>query len=191
MARKRKPSAATPRAKQAAKRKRARRASATTTKRARRNLQRSAAAEWHSHFGPLEALRTGEAAFRLETSASFRGARRRPRTRAAVPRGARVQALVGIRWTDPTFPIFYDIIVNGVPISPPNSAIGGKEIREVTLVRGQDNAIDWLIQHSSQGWHNKVFVKLDEQVFQLGEDSDESSADTDDLSTGMSNVPVP
>lgn len=142
-----------------------------------------AAVTWDALLGHEEALHRAEKIF----VAATRGAP--PVARAPV--AAATQGQLGIWWTDPTFPIFYNIIVNGTPLDPPNYAKGGQVIRTIPLVPGRDNRIAWAIRHTGQGWKNRVLLKLDDAVTELGQDQDESPASTDDLSRGVKKVPVP
>jgi hypothetical protein len=93
-----------------------------------------------------------------------------------------IAASVGIAWTDPTFPIFYHVLVNGMDIGSPHDAKGGRVVRDIALDPGE-NRIDWGIRHTGQGWKNAVFLKVRGQVFKLAEDSDPSTDEGDDLST--------
>lgn len=103
-------------------------------------------------------------------------------TPAAVSTDA-VPAGFGVAWTDPTFPVFYFLLVNGLDAGPPYEAAGGRIIRDVALQPGE-NRLDWGIHHTGQGWKNAVFLKVNDQVFKLSEDSDPSTGDQDDVSSG-------
>jgi hypothetical protein len=94
-----------------------------------------------------------------------------------------IQAGFGVAWTDPTFPVFYDLLVNGIDAGPPYEASGGRILRDIILHPGQ-NRLDWGIHHTGQGWKNAVFLKVADQAFKLSEDSDPSTGDDDDLSSG-------
>jgi hypothetical protein len=101
-----------------------------------------------------------------------------------------VPAKLAIAWTDPTFPIFYNVRINGVSIGPPNQSRGGREIRDIVLQRGR-NRLDWNIFHSSQGWKNQVFLKVGDIVQRLetSPEQDQSPQPGDDISRGV-NVEV-
>jgi hypothetical protein len=94
-----------------------------------------------------------------------------------------IPAGFGVAWTDPTFPVFYFLLVNGIEAGLPHDASGGRILRDMTLRPGQ-NRLDWGIHHTGQGWKNAVFLKVNDQVFKLSEDSDPSTGDQDDLSSG-------
>ena len=153
---------------------------------AKAKANRHSRATWDGLFGRSEALVRGEIAFR-------EAARPPAMAAAAVPvAGAgEVEALFGIWWTDPTFPIFYDIIVNNQPVPPPNSSRTGEVIRRVMLRRGRLNSVRWTIQHMGQGWKHRVFLKFDGQVIPLESAEDASTGDSDDLTSGSKTIDVP
>ncbi len=99
----------------------------------------------------------------------------------AEPEGS-IEASFGVAWVDPTFPVFYHVLVNGIDIGAPRDATGGRIVREIALEPGE-NRLDWSIRHTGQGWKNAVFLKVNGKVFKLNEDSDPSAGTDDDVSS--------
>jgi hypothetical protein len=153
------------------------------------SANRRSAATWDGLFGRAESLTRGEAKFRALAREGTPAAAA-PAAPATQP--GQVQALVGIWWTDPTFPIFYDIIINSTPLPAPNSSRTGEVIRTVMLRRGQANIIGWSIQHMGQGWKHRLFLKLNDEVIPLESAEDPSPDDeSDDLTSGSKVINVP
>ncbi len=139
---------------------------------------------WETLFGRAEALRRGADHFHV----AMRGAP------AAVAPTGQVDALIGIWWSNPTFPIFHDLIVNHVPLGV-GSGTGGEVIVPVVLRRGQKNSIAWSIHHfvgdTGQGWKHRMFIKFDDQVIELESATDPSTSEDDDVTVGQKTVDVP
>lgn len=155
------------------------------TKRSLRDGARRAT--WEALFGHAEALRRAEGHFER----ALRGEKAAPKV--VVPPG-QVEALIGIWWVDPTFPIFHDLIVNLTPLGV-GTAKGGDVVIPILLRRGQANVVDWSIHHfvgdTGQGWQHRMFIKFDDHVEELESATDKTKSKDDDVTSGQRIIHVP